>query len=347
MSVNEKRPMKVSFDARKVRKGLLILVINIMPILVVLGVGEFYLQYKGRKPYLRTFPGQYQGVGDRIWAQQDPSLGWTVNPDWLPQEINPQGFRDTKTFANLPAKSDKTRVMVLGDSFMFGVGLEADEALPGLLQADLPNNYEVYSLGVPGWGIDQMYLAYQDYKAVIEPDIVILAFIDDDVMRVLEAYRIRERLNKPSFTVAKGQLVLRTPASKATLYFNEIIGKSVFLSYILREVYAVTEAKPVINYVFADIDQDIRSRGGRLVVIRIPTPKQDEAIQVLRRRLINYDKMLESTEATYLELTQELTQHPNWETELHFPDDHPSPDHLNKPGNRILADYVLKYVFEN
>ena len=27
---------------------------------------------------------------------------------------------------------------------------------------------------MPGWGIDQMYLAYEKYRKIIEPDIIIL-----------------------------------------------------------------------------------------------------------------------------------------------------------------------------
>jgi hypothetical protein len=46
-------------------------------------------------------------------------------------------------------------------------------------------------------GIDQMYLAYEKWENVIRPQVVILAFIDEDVDRVLEAYRVFEGMNKP------------------------------------------------------------------------------------------------------------------------------------------------------
>ena len=97
--------------------------------------------------------------------------------------------------------------MILGDSFIWGPGVGVEQNLPNLLQTRLKDRYKIFNLSVPGWGIDQMYLAYQQYKDIINPDIVILAFIDRDVNRVLEAYRIWEGLNKPCFTIRNGELV--------------------------------------------------------------------------------------------------------------------------------------------
>jgi len=77
-------------------------------------------------------------------------------------------------------------------------------------------------------------------------------------------------------------------------------------------------------------------------VIRIPTQDQSESIKLLRRRLMNFEKMLEGTEATYLEPAQELTQIPNWEVDLYYQD-----GHLNEFGNQLLVDYIIKEVFEN
>lgn len=346
MVTNEKQVVKISFNTRKVKRGLLILIVNIVPILIFLGLGEFYLRKLGREPYVRTYPEQHESVGGRIWAQDDPVLGWTVNPNWYPGEINSQGFRDRKPYAHLPPKSDKTRVMVLGDSFVFGVSLAEYETITSLLQAKLSDNYEVYNFGVPSWGIDQMYLAYHHYKDLVDPDIVILAFIDDDVQRALESYRSWERLNKPSFTIDNGEMVPQTPVSKWQLYFNETIGKSVFLSRILHEVYYVTEAIPITHHILVDIERDVRERGAKFVVIRIPVPDHTKPTQNLRRRLMNYDQILENTEATYLDITEELTQIPNWKKELYFPRGHDSQNHLNAVGNEVWADYIMKHVFD-
>jgi hypothetical protein len=89
--------------------------------------------------------------------------------------------------------------MILGDSFMWGAGVSAAESVPGLLQSWARDTRLVFNLGVPGWGIDQMYLAYQRYKDKLNPHIVMLVFIDDDIMRVLQSYRRWEGFNKPSF----------------------------------------------------------------------------------------------------------------------------------------------------
>jgi len=332
----------MKINSHKVKRFLLLLTVNVMPIVAVLFIGELFLRSKGYQPYSRTYPGQYPDEPGVEWVQYDPALGWTIAPDFVPGEINAQGFRDTKDFAQLSGTSDKTRIMVIGDSFVFGATVEAEETFPSVLQAELSDNYEVFNLGVPGWGVDQMYLAYHQYKDIIEPDIVILAFIDDDIDRMLESFRIWEKLNKPSFTIDNGELVPRTPLSQPGLYFNEMVGKSVFLSNIVREFYLVTEAKPVLDYMLHDIDQDVKERGGRFIVIRIPTRDQDDAIKVLRRRLLNLDQMLANTEATHLEPVQKLTQVPNWRKELYARD-----GHLNNVGNQLLAEFILEEAFEN
>lgn len=333
--------MKIRFDTDKAKRYLLILTVNAVPILAFLFIGELYLRSKGFHPYSRTYPGQYQDEPGVKWVQHDQSLGWTIDPEFLPGEINAQGFRDTKDFTKLLVSSDKIRIMVLGDSFVFGACLKAEETFPNLLQAELSDNYEVFNFGVPGWSIDQMYLAYQHYKDLVDPDIVILAFIDDDIERMLESYRVWEKLNKPSFTIDNGELVPRTSASQLDLYFSEMIGKSVFLSFVMREFYLIAETKPVFNYMLIDIDRDVRNRGGRFVVIRIPTRDQFESIKLLRRRLMNFEKLLKGTEATYLEPAQELTQIPNWKVDLYVQD-----GHLNDSGNQLLAECILKEIFE-
>ena len=244
----------------------------------------------------------------------------------------------------LPEGSGVTRVMVMGDSFVWGAYLEAEETLPSLLQARLSDAYEVFNLGVPGWGIDQMYLAYQHYKDVIDPDFVILAFIDDDVMRALEAYRDVERLSKPSFYLHDGELVLRKPTSKRELYFSRLVGNSVLLSrVVLRHIYLVGDAKPVINQMLIELERDVRSRGSRLVVVRIPTPDQDTIAGIVRRRLVDIATMLEGTAATYLEPVEQMATIPNWKVDLYRKND----SHLNALGNQVLADYLIARVFEN
>jgi hypothetical protein len=68
--------------------------------------------------------------------------------------------------------------MVSGDSFTFGALLDDPDTLTYLLQERLGSGHEVYNLASPGWGLDQMYLAYRKFVDRIDPDIVIVVYIE-------------------------------------------------------------------------------------------------------------------------------------------------------------------------
>lgn len=328
--------MTHQFKNKKRKKRFVLLAANIIPVLIFLCIGEYYLRSIGLEPYQRTYPNQYQNEPGVIWVQTDPALGWTVDPAFLPAEINPQGFRAAEDFTKLPPTSAKTRVMIVGDSFTFGTHLAFEDSYASLVQAQLVATHEVYNLGVPGYGVDQMVLAYQAYSGLIKPDVVILAFIDDDIERVLEAFRVAEKLNKPSFTVQDGELVTRPAASAPEISLSKLIGKSVLFSYLLRESYFVFEAKPIVGKMLHDMEQEVRGNGGQLIVLRIPTQDQFGRLQTQRRSWIGVESMLADTEAIYLSPVAEITQSPDWSSRLYFTD-----GHLNEDGNRLLADFIV------
>lgn len=326
---------------KRMKKGILVVAVNVFPIIIVLFIGEIYLRMLGFQPYVRTFPNQYQNdLNGVAWAQSDSLLGWTANKS--NPDVNPQGFRDPKDFDKIDLNSDKMRVMILGDSFMAGAGVAKDENVPRLLQAKLTDKFEVFNLSVPGWGIDQMYLAYQQYKDIIDPDMVILAFIDDDVNRVLEAYRKREKLNKPSFTVENGELVLQKSIPKSQFILNKFTQDSVFLSLVLHQIYLMTDAKLIMHHIFLNIAQETQYKKGRFVIVRIPTRDHFDSLAQINRRLNNFEAMFESTDVLYLDPAGEITQIPSWNVDFYLDD-----GHMNIAGNQFVADYIYKHVFEN
>jgi hypothetical protein len=323
------------------KKGLLFLMINVVVILGAFFVGETYLRMKGFHPYVRTFPNQYQNKHKtEKWAQPDPLLGWTVIPKY--PEINPQGFRDTKDFNKVDLNSEKIRVMILGDSFMYGKGVRADENVPNLLQTKLKGRYEFFNFGMIGWGIDQMYLSYQKYKDVIKPDIVILAYIDDDLSRVLEAYRKYEGLNKQSFIIENGKLVPRKPLSKNQMFLNAVMRKSVFFSLLMRYIYLIKDARPIVRYAFLDIANETQQKKAKFVVIRVPTEDYANS-NIVYKRLSDFKNVLMGTDVLYLEPLKEFTQIPNWQVKLYLSG---KSKHLSSAGNEFLADYIYRHVFK-
>lgn len=90
--------------------------------------------------------------------------------------LNEVGFR-TGPFA--PKADDEIRVVVIGDSTTFGMGVEEPDSYPKLLEDDLNRHpppgktYRVINLGLGGYGPLEYYLVAKTYVPTLEPDVVI------------------------------------------------------------------------------------------------------------------------------------------------------------------------------
>lgn len=128
----------------------------------------------------------------------DEDLGWRLRPGargtWLgmPVEINARGMRGP-LFQD-PKPEGGTRILMLGDSVTFGFGLQDDEeTLPALLAAELAarglREVEVLNAGVGGWSPWQEATFLEREGAALDPDLVILGFVLNDVTEKLSLIR--------------------------------------------------------------------------------------------------------------------------------------------------------------
>lgn len=98
--------------------------------------------------------------------------------------INDLGFRDF-TY-NLTKQNNTFRIIVLGDSYTFGWGVEMNETFSKVLERKLNmgsggTRYEVMNLGVPGYDATQEAEMYRTAGARYNPDLVIIGFCSNDV----------------------------------------------------------------------------------------------------------------------------------------------------------------------
>lgn len=93
--------------------------------------------------------------------------------------------RGLRTVPGAPASAER-RVLVLGDSFAFGFGVGADEALPGRLQRALGPQVEVVNGGHCGFGPDNEALLLEQDGAALRPELVLVLFYaGNDLWNVL------------------------------------------------------------------------------------------------------------------------------------------------------------------
>ena len=272
----------------KLPRLIKLIFINLLILVALLCISEVLIRVIGINYtlYKRTYPGQYtdRTPTERTWHRKDPDLGWVCgrkeflqfeNPRYRDQKIdyrrNKQGFRCRKDFDALGQTSDKTRILMLGDSFLFGVFLSEDHTISTLLQKKLGPQYEVYNLGMPGWGLDQMYLCYKKYQQLIQPHIVIVFYIDIDVFRVFQAYRTGEGLNKPSFEIKDNKLVLR---SKSPPGLGVRLLENSYLLNVFYRRYAKAASMDICKKIFDEFRRQISREDQKLVVIRFPLNEQ-------------------------------------------------------------------------
>jgi hypothetical protein len=150
--------------------------------------------------------------------QADPELGWKPipnlsrirkNPDgnfWKIQ-INEKGFRGPSVWED-PAEK---RLLVLGDSFAFGQGVNLEDRFDRFLSEHRPS-WSVVNLGVPGYGTDQELIAGRSYFPLLKPgDIVILLTSSADFERIM--LKFHSGRGKPWFSDEEGCLCEHPPAT--------------------------------------------------------------------------------------------------------------------------------------
>lgn len=145
------------------------------------------------------------------YVVSDEKTGWKLYPDLsanvrLPTGLSAAsgfpGYRSPRTYA-LEPEARARRVVVVGDSHSFGWRLPVTDAYPHLLES-LCGETEVINLGVPGYGVDQGLLMLREYGLQLSPDLVVLGFYPDDMLRNLDVFRAHERFPKPRFTLTEG-----------------------------------------------------------------------------------------------------------------------------------------------
>lgn len=145
--------------------------------------------------------------------KHDPTKGWISKPlaeievlngdSLLKYSINKAGNRGEVVYP-YERTNDKLRILMIGDSFTFGEGVNNKETFSHYLQEMLPEA-EVINLGVHGYGHDQILIHFEEEGVKYHPDLVILGFVSADMERNRMNFR---DFAKPKFKLKEEKLVL-------------------------------------------------------------------------------------------------------------------------------------------
>ena len=155
------------------------LTFSLVVMVVVLGGAELALWLAGfRCPPVMGYPFEMD-YHDPLHAKH-PKRFWVPRPGT--RQVNADGFRGPR--GERPKPRDLLRVIVLGDSVAFGIGVAEDDTFPALLasliSAATAGRSEVLNLGVNGYNAYLESALFADIGASYEPDLVLLANRQDN-----------------------------------------------------------------------------------------------------------------------------------------------------------------------
>lgn len=145
-------------------------------VLVLLGLAEGLARVLEPKPVIHGYTAY----------PRHPVLGWTppigkatvtTHEFEAHYDVNALGMNDEPVERSAGAR---TRLLALGDSHTFAVGVSRDEAWPnvleGLLGAGRPGDVAVYNAGVVGYSLGQYLLRMRELAPALEPQLVLVGF---------------------------------------------------------------------------------------------------------------------------------------------------------------------------
>jgi GDSL-like Lipase/Acylhydrolase family len=188
----------------------------------------------------------------------DPQLGWLPRPNSVKQQTasrtvtlrhNSLGLRDIEV-----ASGNAPTILFLGNSFVWGVEVEARERFTERLRADLPG-FRIVNAGIPGYGTVQEYALLQRLWPMLRPDIVVLIFGGGDRRNNTTNYSFHTY--KPFFVEAGGRGQIRgqpVPKSAAYYFYNDWLANH---SALVRLVILAYETADRRRIVVPDRSEDI------------------------------------------------------------------------------------------
>lgn len=134
---------------------------------------------------------------------KDEQLGYTYKPNatgWIHRNFeidnivktNSIGFHDTEHKVN----GEVPRLLVIGDSFTASIHIDISNGWTQTLEREMLQTYdlniEVVNLGLDGTGTDVHLDILEKHLPIFKPELVILAFYENDVEDVLKKRKFRE-----------------------------------------------------------------------------------------------------------------------------------------------------------
>ena len=219
----------------------------------------------------------------------DPELGWSPIPNrkisvpsWGTISSNSFGFRSAEIDQN------KKQIIVLGDSFAWGFGVNDTETFPYFLDKMVSKlGYQVSNLAVSGYDIGQDYLFLKRHinKFNNLKQVILVICTENDLIGTGRNFEHGKR--KPLFIVRDNELILTTNIinehclknlfsrsyffGRGDLIYKEGIIKDIFSRVAGDKYLSARELELVLIALFQKINELVLNHNAELLVVLSPS----------------------------------------------------------------------------
>lgn len=283
----------------------------------------------------------------KFW-EYDPMLGWKniegasgsqyVNGKEIKININSRGFRDDELSSS--DNSEVKKILVLGDSFGWGFGVNAEDSFSEIIESELESVITINS-SVAGYSTDQQLIYYLNEGYKYKADFVLLLFCENDFLG-----NTSDNIywyNKPVYNLQMDSLILSNiPVPESTIYqkFRRFIsGKSYFLSYILSRLSIVNVnswseddieisfSEKITSRLLNKLNEAVLKNNSKLLVV---------TIQINEKQRLFFEQLSADKGFYYFDLSLLF----KYEKNYLIPDD----GHWNEKGHRIAGEAVAGWI---
>jgi len=166
------------------------------------------------------------------------------------------GFRaPTMAVSN---RYDRPNIVILGDSYSFGQGVNDGEEYPALLRKLLGDRANIINLGVPGYGLTQQIRLFYEFGNAYDPSIVVIQFCSNDPDDNL-FYRVTE-IEDGRFVFKKDRSFGSFSGRIKDFLSDSIIQRSQLYNFLRQTAYQTLRGWHVEQEVAADDDTGGKER---------------------------------------------------------------------------------------